>query len=411
MRAEPRLRLAPGIAWSIPILVFAAYLLATWLDQGVNPKGPGESTHWADAFWSAAYLGFPVVGAIIVSRLPRNVIGWLLCAIGVGVELAVFASEYSQYSLVTSDGAMPGGTFFGWLTSWSALVAAGSLVTLLIVFPTGSPRNRFWRWVVAWVAIATSALIFLYATRPGPLDSLREIDNPVGIEVMKGFAAGVIPFLGGSLALAMVAAIGDKIWVLTRSTGIERQQIKSFALAALVFPTLFAVAILLEGFIGIEGNKGEFDPVVLAFFFGFNGLAAAVGVAVFKHRLYEIDLVINRTLVYGLLTAILAGAYVGLVFGFQLVLSPVTNESDLAIAASTLAVAALFRPVRTRVQAFIDRRFYRRKFDKERTIEEFSSHLRDEVDLGQLSSQLVSVVTDTMQPAHVSLWLRPEATR
>lgn len=400
-----------SLAWVIPVSTFVMYVLAVWLDQGVNPKGPGESTHWADAFWPAAFLGFPVVGAIIASRLPRNIIGWLLCAIGFSIELSVFSSEYSQFALVTTDGAAPAGTLFAWLTSWSALIAAGSLPTLLIVFPSGSPRSRFWRGAVWWVAAATITLIFFYATRPGPLDGVREVDNPVGMEVMGGPAAAVIPWLGASLALVMVAAIADKVWVFIMSTGIERQQIKSFALAALVFPTLFALAIASEGVIGGQGNEGEFDPVVLAFFFGFNGLATAIGFAVFKHRLYEIDLVINRTLVYGLLTAILAGAYVGLVFGLQAVLSPVTAESDLAIAASTLAVAALFRPVRTRVQSFIDRRFYRRKFDKEQTIEGFNSHLRDEVDLGQLSSRLVGVISETMQPAHVSLWLRTESTR
>ena len=398
------------VAFGVLLLTFAAYGLSVWLDISINPAGPGESTHWSDAFWPAAFLGFPIVGTIIVSKLPRNLIGWLLCAIGFSISIATFASEYAQYALVTRRGGAPAGALFAWLTSWTHFLAVGSLLTLLIVFPTGSARNKFWRGAMGWVAAASSILSFLYATRPGPLDGLREVDNPTGLASLADLAAGVIPFLGGSLALVLVVAVIDKVWVFIRSTGIERQQIKSFALAGLIFPTLFALAIATEGVIGGQGNKGEFDPVVLAFFIGFNALAVAIGVAVFKHRLYDLDLVVNRTLVYGALTAILAGVYVGLVFAFQALLAPLTAESDLAIAASTLAVAALFRPVRTRVQSFIDRRFYRRKVDKERTIEEFSSHLRDEVDLGHLSSRLVGVVSDTMQPAHVSLWIRTEST-
>lgn len=391
----------------IPIVVLGTYIAATWLDLFVNPVGPGEATHWTDALWPASFLGFPLVGAIIVSRLRHNTIGWVLCGIGIGITMSTFSAEYAQFALVTQPGSVPIGSLFAWLTSWVHFVAIACLLMLVIVFPRGAPRNALWRWVQRGMLAVVSVSAVLYATRAGPLDGLREIDNPGGIAALKGIADAAAPILGLVLVLVFISSIGDKVWVFVKASGIERQQIKWFALSGLMFPILFGLTILFEESMG-RGSLGQFDPVVLAFFVGFNGMAAGIGFAVFKHRLYDIDLVLNRALVYGGLTAILAGFYVGLVFAFQALLAPVTAESDLAIAASTLAVAALFRPVRARVQAFIDRRFYRRKFDAERTLEEFSGRLRDEVDLGSLSAQLARVVSETMQPAHVSLWLRGE---
>lgn len=393
------------LVFTIPVVAVAAFGVGTWLDLAVNPAGPGESTHWSDAFWPAAFLGFPIVGAIISSKLTRNTIGWVLCGIGFSISVSMFAAEYAQFALVTRGGEAPFGHFFAWLTAWFHFIAVACLIALVIIFPKGRPRNDLWRWVLRGMTVVAATSMTLYAVRPGPLDGLGEVRNPAGVGAMKGFADAVIPYLGLSLVVVFLAAVADKVVAFIKSRGIERQQIKWFAFSAVMFPILFALTLVFEGSMG-EGNKGQFDPVVLAFFFGFNGMAAGIGFAVFKHRLYEIDLVINRALVYGGLTAILAASYVGLVFGLQALLAPVTAESDLAIAASTLAVAALFRPVKSRVQAFIDRRFYRRKFDAERTLEEFSARLRDEVDLGSLSAQLANVVSDTMQPAHVSLWLR-----
>ena len=396
-----------GVVFLIPMVAVGSFAISVWLDLAVNPKGPGESTHWSEALWPASFLGFPVVGAIIVSRLRRNTIGWVLCGIGAAISVAMFSAEYAQWALVTRDGAGPFGSFFTWLSTWVHFIAIACLLLLLIVFPSGEPRNGFWRWGSRLMLGVVGVLIVLYAIRPGPLDSIRELSNPVGIDSMKGIADSLIPALGMFLATVMVAAIGDKVRFFVRSSGIQRQQIKWFAISALMFPIMFALTLIFEESMG-RGSAGEFDPVVLAFFFGFNGMAAGIGLAVLKHRLYEIDLVVNRALVYAGLTAVLAGAYLGLVFGFQALLAPVTAESDLAIAASTLAVAALFRPVKTRLQAFIDRRFYRRKFDAQRTLEDFSNRLRDEVDLGSLSTQLAHVVSETMQPTHVSLWLRRE---
>ena len=393
----------------IGFLLFAVavgfLVVGLWLDLAVNDVARGEASHWSDAFWPAAFLGFPAVGALILARLPRSAIGWMLCGIGVSISLAIFTAEYAQYALLESDEVVPGGRFAAWFGSWIHLVAVACLLLLLIVFPSGQSRNAFWRWVARLVVGVSALMAALYALRPGPLDSLREVSNPSGVEGLGDMADAVIPQLGAFLAVALVATIIDKVWVFVGSRGAERQQIKWFALSALLFPLLFAVTLILEEVIGRD-RFGDFDPVVMAFFVGFNGLAVAIGLAVFKYRLYDIDLVVNRTLVYGAITAILAAAYAGLVFAFQTVLSPFTAESDLAIAASTLAVAALFQPLRNRIQTFIDRRFYRGKFDAQQTLEMFSASLRDEVDLLALSDQLVEVVRQTMQPSHVSLWVR-----
>ncbi len=398
-------KFASSLAFAIPIVAVAAWASGTWLDLSVNPTGPGESTHWSDALWPASFLGFPIVGAIISSRLVRNAIGWALCGIGVSISVSTFATEYAQFALVSRPGAAPLGNFSAWLATWFHFIAVGCLIALVIVFPRGHPRNGLWWAAFGFMGVATVASTILYAIRPGRIDGLREVSNPGGVESVKAFADAVIPYLGLGLALIFVAAVADKVWVFVKSRGIERQQIKWFALSALMFPILFALTLVFEESIG-QGNQGEFDPVVLVFFFGFNGMAAGIGFAVFKHRLYEIDLVINRALVYGGLTAILASAYVGLVFAFNALLAPVTAESDLAVAASTLAVAALFGPLRRRVQSFIDRRFYRHKFDAQRTVEEFNTRLRDEVELAAVTSGLVGVVSDTMQPTHISLWMR-----
>jgi hypothetical protein len=182
-----------------------------------------------------------------------------------------------------------------------------------------------------------------------------------------------------------------------RAGGVERQQLKLFAFAAAFLALYLIVDTAIADVI-------DLPDIVTAL--AFAAVPASVGVAILRYRLYDIDLIINRTLVYGALSAVLAAIYVGLVFGFQAVLAPFTNESDIAIAASTLAVAAMFRPLRSRLQGFIDHRFYRRKFDAHQTLEDFTEHLRDEVDITALSSRLTDIVGETMQPAHVSLWLR-----
>ena len=371
---------------------------------GQSPQPPGAEPTVVGMMWLSSFVGFPAVGAVIVWKLPRNALGWMLAGIGASIGLLALAGEYAKHALLT-DGDLPGGEVAAWVSTWIAEVAIVLILLLLIFFPRGRPRNKFWQVVTRVVVGAGALLAVLYAIRPGKLDSSPALVNPLGIEGTRQVLDLLIAILANLLVLIMLAAIVDKVIMFRMSRGDERQQIKWFALSALMFPILFALSLMWEVVFG-RNRIGDVDPVVIAFLLGFNGMAVAIGVAVFKYRLYDVGTVVNRTLVYGSLTAILGAAYVGLVFAFQELLSPVAEGSDLAIAGSTLAVAALVRPVRSSVQAFIDHRFYRRKFDVEQTVQQFAEHVRDEVELTALSARLQGVVLDTMQPAHVSLWLR-----
>jgi hypothetical protein len=393
---------------ALMLLVCVGSIGLSGLLSALNPMKPGDEPALVGVLWLSSFVGFPIVGAVIVWKLPRNTLGWMLSGIGASIGVLALSGEYATYALVTRSGELAGGQTAAWVSTWIGNTTVTLILLLLIFFPRGAPRNRPWRFIAGGVVAASAVLGVMYAIRPGRLDAAPELGNPLGIEGIRWFLDPAIATLANLLVLVLLAAVVDKVVMFRRARGDERQQIKWFALAALGFPVLFAVSLVFELFFG-RNRWGDVDPVVIAFLLGFNGMAAGIGVAVFKYRLYDVGTIVNRTLVYGAMTAILASAYVGLVFGFQSLLAPFTAESDLAIAASTLAVAALFRPVRTRIQSFIDHRFYRRKFDTEKTIEAFNAHLRDEVDLGQLSSRLLTVVSHTMQPAHVSLWLRSEA--
>ena len=387
------------------LLVCVASIALSGVFNSLNPMGPGDEPALVGVLWLSSFVGFPIVGAVIVWKLPRNAIGWMMAGIGASIGLLAVSGEYATYALVTRDAELAGGQAAAWISTWMGNATVILILLLLIVFPRGGPRNRVWRFITTGMVVAGAALGVMYAIRPGQIDAAPELDNPLGIEGVEGFLDPAIATLANLLVLVLLAAIVDKVVMFRRARGDERQQIKWFAVAGLSLPVLFALSLFYDQLFG-RNRWGDIDPMVIAFVLAFNGMAVAIGVAVFKYRLYDVGTVVNRTLVYGALTAVLASAYVALVFGFRSLLAPFTAESDLAIAGSTLAVAALFRPVRNRLQSFIDRRFYRRRFDVERTLEEFSARLRDDVDLESLAARLRGVVSETMQPAHVSLWLR-----
>ena len=245
-------------------------------------------------------------------------------------------------------------------------------------------------------------LVLGYAFAPGPLEDYDRVVNPLGASGAVGDVTEVMLGLGFPMfALAAILSMASLVVRFRRSAGVERQQLRWMAAAATLVVLGWLLNALLDQAFGI--NSAYFLPIVLL------SLPVAAAVAVLRYRLYDLDLVVNRALVYGALTALLAGSYLGLVLLLQEVLSP---DSDFAVAGSTLAVAALVRPARSRIQALVDRRFYRRRYDAAQTVEAFSGRLRDEVELDALSGELRGVVEETMQPAHVSLWLRePEAAR
>ena len=358
-----------------------------------------------EAIGALPALIYAVVGRLLVARRPRNAVGWILALIGVVLALGALIDVYM------TGGAQDDATqLAGWLKQlvWFVWLPGLVGIALPLLFPDGRLPSRRWRWV-AWAG-ALGTLLAMLATglEPGPMEVEGAVENPFGIAGADGLLS-VAEGLGFALTTVAVAGAGAAVIVrLRRSRGVERQQLKWFAYVASLMVLGFTAAssTALTGdssaWSQVMGPAGWFTALAMVAI----GIPVATGIAVLRHRLYDIDLVINRTLVYVALTAMLGGAYLASVLLLQLVLSP---SSDLAIAGSTLAVAALFRPLRSRIQALVDRRFYRRRYDAARTIEAFGVHARDEVSLEALSEELRAVVAHTVQPAHVSLWLRETA--
>jgi hypothetical protein len=397
-------RVATRLAWSLWALAVAltgfSVLLLT-----LNLTHPG--IHIFD-WWlgNALVVIDATVGAIVASRRPENPVGWLLCLSGVAVSISSFTSQYAIYALLARPDSTPAGEAMAWIAAWLLPIMIGLQVSYILLFPTGRLPSRRWGWL-AWL---TGAFILVgvvaSAFSPGAyLGSLGPIRNPLGIEgftvVYKAVLYTVAPFLFGAAAFSVFMRLG-------RAVGEERQQIKWFAYAA----ALYALSIILNVITLAIDAPRWFEWAGTAFFTAAGTtIPIAIGIAILRYRLYEIDTLINRTLVYGALTVMLAVVYFGGVTATQTIFRTLTGEEEqpqLAIVVSTLVIAALFNPLRRRVQAFIDRRFYRRKYDARKTLEAFSAKLRDETDLEALSSDLVGVVRETMQPAHVSLWLRTE---
>jgi hypothetical protein len=342
-----------------------------------------------------AFLGIGAVGVVIAVRMQRNGIGWLLLAI-VGGAVGNFGQAYGAYGVRTGPGTLPGAVYAAWLGSAAWPVAIGLILFVLQPFPDGKPLSRRWAALV-WVTgcgLVLGALSFLF--KPGDLDAGRHIQNPLELE----WAKSAVSFLGGVgaalLFVSFLLAVLSVIVRFRRSPGEQRQQLKWFTYGA----ALILVA-LLSG--GVWSRFAPEWASGVPFLTGLLSLPVTIGIAILRYRLYEIDRIINRTLVYGLRTAVLAGVYVGLAVGVG---SLAGSDNSLVIAGSTLVVAALFRPARRRIQELIDRRSYRRKYDAVRTLEAFSARLRDEVDLDQLRGHLLAVIHETVQPQHLSLWLR-----
>jgi hypothetical protein len=393
---------AARLAWSLWALAFALTTLSLVL-LVLNLSHPG--THVFD-WWlgNALVVIDATVGAIVASRRPENPVGWLLCLAGVTISTSSFASQYAIYALLARPGSLPAGEALAWIAAWQLPIMNGIPVLYLLLFPTGRLPSRRWR-PVAWLTVAFVIVgVVLSALSPGAyLGSLGPIRNPLGIEgltaIYKAVFFTMAPLLIGAAVLSVFVR-------LRRSVGIERQQLKWFAYAV----AAFAVGIILVSVITVVDTPPWFERAGVAFF-TLAGAAypVAIGIAILRYRLYDIDRIINRTLVYGSLTAMLALVYLGGVVGLQATLGGLTGqESTLAIVASTLLIAALFSPLRRRVQGFVDQRFYRRKYDAAKTLEAFNARLRDETDLDALSGDLVWVASRTVQPDHVSLWLRPD---
>ena len=413
-------RTAAWLAWSLCLLCVALAVAGLILAR-LNGLTLGEIfLAWSGppvATLLAQIVSFSVVGALIASHRPENPIGWLFLAAALFYGIQIPGEEYAVYALLTNPGSLPLGAELAWLTDWIWAPGFGIILVFLpLLFPDGHPPSRRWRWV-AWLGGLSIGLICVLTSivlwpergpalvRPGGLAGEVE-------EWRSGLLDWVqLKLVGPMLLLAGLGAVISLVVRYRRARGDERQQIKWFASAAtltlvwiIVFDFVFGELLSAEG--GLLGVTGALSGLLVM-----TSIPIATSMAILRYRLYDIDLIINRTLVYGALTAMLALVYFGGVATIQAIFRALTSQEQqpqLAIVVSTLVIAALFNPLRHRIQSFFDRRFYRRKYDARKTLEGFALKLRDETDLEALSDDLVGVVRETMQPAHASLWLRPE---
>ncbi|RIK40025.1 MAG: hypothetical protein DCC58_14470 [Chloroflexi bacterium] len=391
--------------WAL-CLAFTLGMIATDLATTLARDEPPAIANWV---FFTAFLSFPTVGAIIVTRMPRHRIGWLFCFAGLCWSgLVLLPENIAIYTLEASPEALPDGVYAGWVARWGWVLAIGiTLVILPLLFPDGRLPSERWRWARRVALLGMALSLVGYAFGPGDLGlegNLPGYANPLGVETLEA------PLLvAGSLGMALLLGIAPisaaaLIVRFRRSRGVERLQLKWSAYAA----ALVAIALSIDALTRLFGWQPRFMPAIVGL--SIVSIPVAAGIAILRYRLYDIDRIINRTIVYVALSAILGLAYGCLVL-LQHVLNPLAISSDLWVALSTLTVAAIFRPLRTRVQGVIDRRFYRSKYDAARTIEAFGARLRDELDLDTLQAELVAVIRQTMQPASVSVWFDNPAAR
>ena len=365
------------------------------------------------------FLPFTIVGAVVASRRPTNPVGWISLAVGTLWLFNMIATYYLLYGLrVASPGSVPYPVAVGSLAEWLGPTAALLFGTfLLLLFPDGRLPSRRWRFVAWLCGLVIASSIILTMLNPGPLSGLRNVNNPFGLEGHP-WVTNLNVAVGMLLPLLMLVSASSLILRYLRSGEQVREQIKWLAFAASVI-ALGVSGAVVQGTLFASGDTPSADPLwgkLLqdAITISFAGIPIAIGFAVLKNRLYGIDIVINRALVYGSLTLMLAVVYLGSVTATQSLFQTLTGRQQLpqlAVVVSTLVIAALFNPSRHRIQTFIDRRFYRRKYDARKTLEAFSARLRDETELQALKGELTRVVGETMQPEHVSLWLRTEVPR
>jgi hypothetical protein len=401
---------AARIAWSafgLTAVIAVGSIVVGFVDHGTRlpPPDTGEVNGPGALVFGLMLVAFAALGALVAARRPRNPIGWILVVSPLCLAFTQVARDWYIHTLFADPGSLPLAPGLMWAANWAWVPGFMPLLTLLLLlFPDGRPPSRRWR-PIGWVALVGMALLIVgYAFAPGPLEDYPRVDNPLGIGGAVGGVLEVFRGVGFPLfALAAIGSIASLVFRFRRSHGVERQQLKWMAAAAALVVAAWLVNAFFDQVLG--SDISVILPVTLL------TLPGAAAIAVLRYRLWDLGLVVRRTLVYGALSATLAASYLGLVLMLQLALEPLTSDSGLAIAGSTLAVAALFRPARRRIQEIVDRRFYRRRYDAARTVERFSARLRYEVELEALTDELRGVVRETVQPAHLSLWMRAEARR
>jgi hypothetical protein len=411
--SDRTLRRIAWAGWWVTLVTAVVGWVVSSLGSPESPVSWGSSTLGEYGF-AVVVLSFPVVGLVILVRRPRNRVGWLLTGVGLAWTLPGLVDAYAHWGLVVDPGSVPGPEVAAAVNegTWVfGILAMG--VYLVLLFPDGRLPSPGWRWV-AWVAGAAWVLVPVsIALSPGDLEEapVTGLVNPLASEALEPYVLGLSVVSLPLVPLCIVAAAVSLALRFRRSTGIEREQVKWLATAVALVAALFATTLTttLVAEVASGGSPGRLPVAVAALqeasVLSFLLLPLAIGAALLRHQLFDIDLVINRAVVYGSLTALLAGVYLGSVLLLQLVLQPVTEQSDLAVAVSTLAVAAAFRPARRRIQGAVDRRFYRRRYDAALTLASFTGRLRHHVDLDAVGAELAAAVRETVEPSHVSVWL------
>jgi hypothetical protein len=407
MPVTPATRLArprvwPGVvAWTLWALATVAWLVIPWLDQQLRQAGRPDLAQW-DLRPGVALVSAATVGAVLASRRPAHPVGWLLLA-QVASNLATgAAAQYLAWGLLAPGGTLPATRY---VALYFPASAGGGLLLLgfvLLLTPTGKLPSPGWRWWASAMVAVPLLLVVGVTLAPGPVDpSVQVVGGPFEFHGLGGGLLVVNQLALAFTTLAVAVCAGSLVVRFRRARGVERQQLRWVAVAAALLVVAAGVAL-----VGLA--LGATEVVTWALSAWVAGLPVAIGAAVLRYRLYDLDRIISRTLAYGLLTLLLGGGYAAMVLGLGQLLG---RDSSLVVAAATLAVAGVFQPARRRIQQAVDRRFNRRRHDTAETIQAFSTHLRDQLDLDTLQGELLEVVDQTMQPTQASLWLRPSDER
>lgn len=396
-------RSGPWIAFAV---WFAAAVAGLWLTIAtwrINAR-PFTDPAAGNARDVALSAVFATVGLLLAAKRPRNVVGWLLLGVALSLALNILFVRYAVYGLLAHPGSLPGATVTATLGSSAWVILISSLALLFLTFPHGRLPSRRWRTAV-WGVVVIDGLTWVGNTLvPGPLTRpLNAYDNPIGIGALRSLQT-TLSAPGFLIIVIFAASAVSLVQRFRHARGDERQQYKWFTFAAALFPVAMVAVQVLDAAFG-QASTADMVGSTLTGIVA-TAMPIATAIAVLRYRLYEIDRIVSRAVVYGVLTVVLGGAYVGLVLASEALFAPVARGSSVAVALSTLVVAGLFLPVRTRVQGFVDRRFYRSKVSAEAMLARFGERLRQEADLDTLVTELDEVVRDALQPAVISVWLR-----
>jgi len=391
--------------WVLTILVTAATLAILVISDAPALPNRFALGDAATVAVGLLQLATATVAVVILVRVPHQRVGWLLMATGVFYAVSILGGTVAFAAAAEGPAGLAVAQWGGWFAFVTSTISGITLVTIAFVFPDGRAASPTLARLLPLASIPWIIWALLQALQPGPMFLLTSLDNPLGVGPDLGpVLAPTGPVAIAGIAGAVLLAAGSVVWRFRRSRGVERQQMKWFAAAAIVMVTTLGMTSAL-GFSKPEGTSVEWPLVAYAL--AATTLPVAIGIAILRYRLYEIDRIISRTISYAVVTAVLVAVFALVVVGLQTVLTPFTRDDPLPVAASTLVVFALFQPLRRRVQSAIDRRFDRARYDGEQTIAAFSARLRDNVDLESLAAEVRSVMAATIAPVSVGLWLRP----